>query len=180
MDSDMSQEPSKMIDRSQIEQAVAERLHDGLAGFGLGPGSRRDQLVDQLAKLTWTRWAERPEADPATLAIEIAEAELDAWLTHVLGPNVLGEQSPLLAGRAACWSCLPRWPELLLAYDDLPSDFVEAMRAALPVATPPPMPAAMVDQPYDAWSPFDLAAAWLGDGEPENGVVVVRQDDATT
>lgn len=179
MDSDMSQEPTNMIDQSQIEQAVSERLHDCFAGFGLGPCERRDQLVDDLVQRTSTRWAEQPEADAAALAVEIAEADLDAWLTHVLGSAVLGEQPPLLAGRAACWSCAPRWPDLLLVHDDLPSAFVEAMRAALPVVTPPPLPAAMVEQPYDSWSLFDLAAAWLG-GEPENGVAVVRQDDVAT
>ncbi len=175
----MSQEPTNMIDRSQIEQAVSERLHGCLAGFRLGPGERRDQLVDDLVQRTWSRFAEQPEADPVALAIEIAEAELGAWLTHVLGAAVLGEQPPLLVGRAACWSCARRWPELLLVYDDLPSAFVEAMRAALPAVTPPPMPAAMVEQPYDSWSLFDLAAAWLG-GEPEGGVAVARQDDVAT
>ncbi len=118
-------------------------------------GRRRDLVNQNCLARAIGRWREVPQADLSALALEQIEDALGRWFAFVLGDDDLEEQSPLLVGWAAMEACgaARRWPNVLLTYDHLSPEFVEAMRAARMMPTPPELPGSMLAQPLEFWSP---------------------------
>jgi hypothetical protein len=157
--------------------AMMEALQAFLADFGLGAGHGRDLLVERLLPGVCARREACPEEEPQDSATLHAEQACEAWLSGVLGSELLGDQPALPVGRAAFLACggPARWSDLILA-DDLPDAFVAAMRAAAPTLAPAPMPGAMAAQSLDSWSLaeagrsvleiVDANLGWLGQARP--------------
>lgn len=126
------------------------------------PGRHRDALVERLLAEAERGTASTDEEGLNAAALEVADSELAAWFERLLGREVLAEQPPLLLGRAAFRLCGGghQWPDVLLR-DDVPPAFVEAMRSAMPMPTPPEERGIMVEQPFERWSLRDLAPARL-------------------
>lgn len=138
-----------------LRRDAERRLQHCLEEFGVEPGACREALVQRLLE----------RADGARSAGEVldqAEAELAAWFASVLGEDVVAGNSPLLIGRAAyrVSGAARRWPEALLARD-LPEGFAEALRVAVPTATPAEEPGTMVEQSFESWSLRGLAPVRL-------------------
>jgi len=139
-------------------QVVSDSLNRLLASFGVRPDARTEALVDEWRLRALATWRERPEAELADLAIAEAEADLNRWFGLVLGAELIGDQPPARAGRAAYLLCGAgrRWPECFLSADPLPEHVIEALRNAVPPATPPAQPGSMPEQALDSWRLRDL------------------------
>jgi hypothetical protein len=139
-------------------QVVSDSLNRLLASFGVRPDARTEALVDEWRLRALATWRERPEAELADLAIAEAEADLNRWFGLVLGAELIGDQPPARAGRAAYLLCGAGrlWPECFLSADPLPEHVIEALRNAVPPATPPAQPGSMPEQALDSWRLRDL------------------------
>ena len=124
----------------------------------------RELVIQNCMARALGRWRQEPGADLSALALEQIEDALGRWFSFVLGDEFLGEQSPLLVGQAALDACQAarHWPEVLLTYDHLPADFVEAMRAARVPPTPVELPGNMLDQHLEFWSLREFLTRLLG------------------
>ncbi len=148
-----------------IEQwLVVRRIERLLEGLGMARGRRRELVIQNCMTRAVGRWREQPGTDLGALALEQIEDAFGRWFSFVLGDESLGEQPPMLVGRAALEACeaARRWPDVLLTYDHLPPAFVEAMRAATVLPTPAELPGNMLEQPLESWSLRELLMRMLG------------------
>ena len=164
--------------QAQVLDVAKDALHAFLAGFGIGAGERRDRLLARLLPGLQARRRACPEEDPKESACMHVEQAFEAWLTAVLGAEMLGGQPALPIGRAAFLACegAAAWGELILVADGLPQEFIAAMRAAAPTLAPAPMPGAMAAQSLESWSladagrialeAVDANLGWLGPARP--------------
>ena len=123
------------VDAVSLETVMGNDLTTYFRSFGLDA-----TFAAQLA--TDIRQSAQAEGVPA---MALAERRVEAWfarLTGIEGVSAveLGRAAFLLAGAPA------RWPGSFLA-NEVPGGLVEAVRSALPVATPAMAPAVMPDQP---------------------------------
>jgi hypothetical protein len=149
------------VTRDPPDQAVLDALNRLLAGFGVRPDARTEAMIEDWHRRALGTRQQFPEADLADLAIAEAEADLNRWFDRVLGAEVIGEEPPVRAGRAACLLCRAgeRWPECFLSTDPLPKHVVEALRSAVPPATPPAHAGSMPEQALESWRLRDLLGA---------------------
>lgn len=148
-----------------IVQLLAQRrIERMLERLGMSRGRRRELVIQNCMTRAVAAWRDHPRTDLSALALEQVEDALGQWFAFVIGAESLGEQSPLLIGRAAFESCQAtrRWPGVLLTYDQLPPAFVEAMRAAQVQPTPAELPGNMLEQSLESWSPRELLTRALG------------------
>jgi hypothetical protein len=148
-----------------IEYCLAIRRMEGLlAGLGMARNRHRELVIQNCMTRALGRWRQEPGADLSALALAEIEDALGRWFSFLLADDDLGGQSPLLVGRAALDACQAarRWPKVLLTYDHLPAAFVEEMRAARVLPTPPELPGNMLEQQLDFWSPRESLTRFLG------------------
>ena len=145
------------------DQAVSDALKRWLAGFGVRMDARTQAMIDDWRHRALAVWPQFPEAELADLAIAEAEADLNRWFAGVLGTELIGDQPPARAGRAAYLLCGAgrRWPGCFLSPDPLPEHVAAALRDAVPPATPPAHPGSMPEQALESWRLRDLVGAGL-------------------
>lgn len=142
-------------------RAVSDALNRLIASFGVRRDARTEAMIDEWRRRASAKRPEIGAAELANLVIAEAEADLNRWFGLVLGAELIGEQPPARAGRAAYLLCGAgeRWPECFLSSDPLPEQIIEALRNAVPPATPPARPGPMPDQALESWSIKDLLGA---------------------
>ena len=153
------------VEPEPIVQLLAERrIERLLEQLGMARGRLRELVIQNCMTRAIAAWREHPRADLCALALEQVDDALGRWFAFVLGAENLGEQSPLLVGRAAFEACeaARRWSGVLLTYDHLPPAFVEAMRAMPVLPTPEELPGNMLEQSLESWSPRELLTRALG------------------
>jgi hypothetical protein len=138
-----------------------ERL---LEGLGMARNRHRELVIQNCMTRALSRWRQQPDEDLSAVALDEIEDAVGRWFAFVLGEQDLEGHSPLLVGRAALAACqaAQRWPDVLLTYDHLPPDFVEAMRVAGVPPTPPELPGNMLEQQVEYWSLRDCLLRGLG------------------
>ena len=146
------------VPKVALDQAVSVALDRLLAGFGVRPDARTEAMSDDWHRRALATWREFPEAELADLVIAEAEADLNRWFGVVLGEELIGDQPPARAGRAAYLLCGAgqQWPECFLSPDPLPEHVTQALRNAVPPSTPPVQPGSMPEQAMEPWSLKDL------------------------
>lgn len=138
--------------------AAERRVERLLVDFGVPRGRRRELVVQGCLGRALESWREHPKQDLCELVFTQAEETLAQWFRAVLGAELIGEQSPLLVGRAAVAICeaAGAWPGTLSTCDRLPPAASEALRRAGVTPTPAEMSGAMVAQDLEPWSVTDL------------------------
>lgn len=156
-----SEATNKDVTRDSPDQAVTDALNRLLAGFGVRPDPRTGVMIEDWHRRALATWRQSDEAELAELVIAEAEADLNRWFGRVLGAELIGDQPPVRAGRAAYLLCRAgeRWPECFLSADPLPEHLVEALRGAVPPATPPSHAGSMPEQALESWRLRDLLGA---------------------
>lgn len=145
-------------------QTAERKLCRLFQSFGIDPLAERARLIDSYIDRARTFWQTHAGLDIGTFAVDEAKADLAAWFSALLGDQKGGEGSPVMVGRAAYLMCdgPVRWPQLLLApLEDLPAEFVEALRREALTPIPPSEDGDMAHQPYDAWSLHDMVLRML-------------------
>lgn len=149
-----TREPSRPAEGAER----AERLARILRSLGF-----RDPLL-------LGRTVERLLADPAMpadAAAAAAQVERRAALWFAALLDETPDERTAAAGRAAFLlaGAAQRWPDAFLAPGEPPAALVAALRRAVPVAVPEPLPGAMIDQSLDWSSPLALVRRLFGRGE---------------
>jgi hypothetical protein len=153
------------LEPEPIEQWLAvRRMERLLEGFGMMRGRHRELVIQNCMTRAIGRWRDQHGADLSALAREEVEDALGRWFSFVLGAESLGDQNPVLVGRAALEAsdAARLWPGVVLTYDRLPPDFVEAMRASKVMPTPPELPGNMLEQSLESWSLKELLTRLVG------------------
>ena len=136
-------------------QAAERKLSRLFGSFGIDAMAARERLIDPFISRAAQFWRGHHGGDFASLVMDEAEIELQAWFTRILGAEDENGRMSLMTGRAAFLMCggARRFSDLfLLPIEDLPGDFVQAMRDHAPQAVPPNDDGEMHHQPYEAWS----------------------------
>lgn len=141
-----------------LRVAAERRVERLLTDFGVPRGRRRELVVQNCVARAIEQWREHPGADLCGLAFAQAEETLAQWFRAVLGADTIGEEPPLLVGRAAVEICeaAGSWPGTLSTCDRLPPAASDALRGIGMTPTPAQMPGAMLAQALEPWSLTDL------------------------
>jgi hypothetical protein len=141
-----------------LRVAAERRVERLLADFGVPRGRRRELVVQGCVARAVEPWREHPGGDLCALAFAQAEETLAQWFRAVLGADAIGEESPLLVGRAAVAICerAGAWPGTLSTCDRLPPAASEALQRAGVTPTPSELSGAMIAQDLEPWSVTDL------------------------
>ncbi len=145
-------------------QAAERKLCRLFQSFGIDPEAERARLIDSYVDHALAFCQTHAGLDIGAFAVDEARADLAAWFKALLGDQTGVEGSPIMIGRAAYLMCdgPTRWPHLLLApLEDLPAEFVRALRREALAPIPPSEDGDMAHQPYDAWSLHDMALRML-------------------
>jgi hypothetical protein len=132
--------------------------------FGLDALDKRDRLIDPYLERAAAFWRPHSGADFGVLAVQEAEADLEAWFAAMLDDRLEDRALAVMTGRAAFLMCSGpmRWADQLLRpIDELESAFVEAIKDHAPASVPPSELGEMHHQPYLAWSPTDVVVRAL-------------------
>jgi hypothetical protein len=93
----------------------------------------------------------QPALDPTMIAAEETEALMDAWFAEVLDEKGEAHDRLAIDGRVSLLLCdgPERWPYAFLDEENIPVDFVEAMRSSNLQAGPDLAVSSMVPRPID-------------------------------
>lgn len=131
--------------------AAYVRVEDYLRAHRIHNRLHQGRLIQKILERAAQRHAEHPALDPTTIAAEETEAMMEAWFGDVLDEK--GQPGDRLAidGRVSLMLCdgPERWPYAFLDEENIPGDFVEAMRTSNLQAGPDLAVSSMVPRPID-------------------------------
>jgi len=136
-------------------QAAERKLCRLFSSFGIDAMADRERLIVPFVVRAAQFWRGHHGVDFASLVLDEAEIELKAWFAEIFDVENVDGRTALVTGRAAFLMCdgSMRFSSLfLLPVDDLPNDFIQAMRDHAPLSVPPNDVGDMHHQPYEAWS----------------------------
>jgi hypothetical protein len=148
----------------QDRQMAERKLCRLFKSFGLDAQDERDRLIDPYLERATAFWRPHSGADYGALAVQEAEADLEAWFASVLGDALEDRGLAVMTGRAAFLMCNgpAHWANQFLApVDGLEPAFIEAIIDHAPTTVPPSEHGEMHHQPYAAWSPSDVVSRVL-------------------
>lgn len=114
-----------------------------------------NRLVNEIISTAAQLHPQRPGVAPVTLAIEVAESRMGAWLVRAMGEGNWSDDRFRARGRLALlmaetWR---KWPDKFLDPGEIPPELTEAMRAHRLQAGPElrfaNMPPAPLEFPFD-------------------------------
>jgi len=131
--------------------AAYVRVEDYLRAHRIHNRLHQSRLIQKILERAAHRHAGHPALDPTAVAAEETEALMDSWFAEVL--DEVGQPHDRLAidGRVSLLLCdgPKRWPYAFLDEDNIPSDFVKAMRSSNLEAGPDLAVSSMVPRPID-------------------------------
>ena len=145
-------------------QAAERKLCRLFESFGIDALAARDRLIDPYLERAAAFGRSQASIDFAALALQEAEADLEAWFAALLGERLEDRAVAVMTGRAAFLMCdgPSRFADQLLRpLEGLPDCFVYAITEHAPSAVPESELGEMHHQPYEAWSPTALAVRAL-------------------
>jgi hypothetical protein len=131
--------------------AAYVRVEDYLRAHRVHNRLHQSRLIQKILERAARRHAEHPALDPTAVAAEETEALMDSWFAEVL--DEVGQPHDRLAidGRVSLLLCdgPRRWPYAFLDEDNIPAEFVSAMRSSNLEAGPDLAVSSMVPRPID-------------------------------
>jgi hypothetical protein len=131
--------------------AAYVRVEDYLRAHRIHNRLHQSRLIQKILERAARRHALHPALDPTMTAAEETEALMDTWFAEVLDQEGLPHDRLAIDGRVALLlSDGPeRWPYAFLDEDNIPADFVKAMRSSNLEAGPDLAVSSMVPRPID-------------------------------
>lgn len=130
-----------------------EKLESYLRAHGVDSHLHRARLATLILSSTSRRWQGQSPPEPlATLVIEEANRLLNEWFARIMNtPGETDSSFASAAGRVALFLCDGplRWPYAFLETNNIPDDFIAAMRRSLMRAGPELQISSMVPRPID-------------------------------
>ena len=143
--------------------AACERLNSYLRALGMDECERQNEIILQILQSAAARHATQPELDPTTLAMEEAHEAIEGWFARISAGtdhySISGRVSLLISDAAR------KWPKAFLA-DEVPPEFVQAMRASKVQAGPNLQISSMVPRPLDDDPNAGVRPSMSDDGTP--------------
>lgn len=127
------------------------RVEDYLRAHRIHNRLHSSRLILRILERAARRHREDPSLDPTALAAEETEAMMDRWFAKVLDERDLPHERIAVDGRVALLLCdgPQKWPYAFLEEENIPGDFVAAMRAGALTAGPDMAVSSMVPRPID-------------------------------
>lgn len=110
--------------------AAYVRVEDYLRAHRVQNRLHQSRLIQRVLVAAARLHEQRPSVDPATLAVEETDRLMDAWFGAVLGEKDLPHDRIATEGRVALLLAdgLQRWPYVFLERDQLPAEFLQAVK----------------------------------------------------
>jgi len=127
------------------------RVEDYLRAHRIHNRLHASRLVLTILERAAARHKANPALDPTTLAAEEIEAAMDHWFARVLEEHDQPHERIAVDGRVALFLCdgPQKWPYAFLEEEQMPPEFVTAMRAGALAAGPDMAVSSMVPRPID-------------------------------
>jgi hypothetical protein len=131
--------------------AAYVRVEDYLRAHRVQNRLHQSRLIQKILERAARRHAEHPALDPTTVAAEETEAIMDSWFAEVLDEAGQPHDRLAIDGRVSLLLCdgPKRWPYAFLEEDNIPPDFIKAMRSSNLEAGPDLAVSSMVPRPID-------------------------------
>jgi len=131
--------------------AAYVRVEDYLRAHRIHNRLHQSRLIQKILERAARRHAAHPALDPTMTAAEETEALMDTWFGEVLDQEGLPHDRLAIDGRVSLLLCdgPERWPYAFLDEDNIPADFVKAMRSSNLEAGPDLAVSSMVPRPID-------------------------------
>jgi hypothetical protein len=131
--------------------AAYVRVEDYLRAHRIHNRLHQSRLIQKILERAARRHEAHPALDPTMVAAEETEALMDAWFAVVLDEKDQPHDRLAIDGRVSLLLCdgPERWPYAFLDEDNIPPDFVTAMRNSNLEAGPDLAVSSMVPRPID-------------------------------
>ncbi len=131
--------------------AAYVRVEDYLRAHRIHNRLHQSRLIQKILERAARRHAAHPALDPTMVAAEETEALMDNWFSEVLDEKGQPHDRIAVDGRVALLLCdgPERWPYAFLDEENIPADFVTAMRSSHLEAGPDLAVSSMVPRPID-------------------------------
>jgi hypothetical protein len=131
--------------------AAYVRVEDYLRAHRVQNRLHQSRLIQKILERAARRHAEHPALDPTSVAAEETEAIMDSWFAEVLDEAGQPHDRLAIDGRVSLLLCdgPKRWPYAFLDEDNIPPEFIKAMRSSNLEAGPDLAVSSMVPRPID-------------------------------
>jgi hypothetical protein len=131
--------------------AAYVRVEDYLRAHRIHNRLHQSRLIQKILERAARRHEAHPALDPTMVAAEETEALMDAWFAEVLDEKDQPHDRLAIDGRVSLLLCdgPERWPYAFLDENNVPPDFVKAMRNSNLEAGPDLAVSSMVPRPID-------------------------------
>ncbi len=131
--------------------AAYVRVEDYLRAHRIHNRLHQSRLIQKILERAARRHAAHPALDPTMTAAEETEALMDTWFAEVLDQAGQPHDRLAIDGRVSLLLCdgPQRWPYAFLDEENIPADFVKAMRSSNLEAGPDLAVSSMVPRPID-------------------------------
>jgi hypothetical protein len=131
--------------------AAYVRVEDYLRAHRIHNRLHQSRLIQKILERAARRHEAHPALDPTMVAAEETEALMDAWFAEVLDEKDQPHDRLAIDGRVSLLLCdgPERWPYAFLDENNIPPDFVKAMRNSNLEAGPDLAVSSMVPRPID-------------------------------
>ncbi len=127
------------------------RVEDYLRAHRIHNRLHQSRLIQKILERAAKLHEARPALEPTTLAAEETEALMEAWFAEVLDEKGQPQDRLAIDGRVSLLLCdgPEHWPYAFLDEENIPADFVQAMRTSNLNAGPDLAVSSMVPRPID-------------------------------
>lgn len=131
--------------------AAYVRVEDYLRAHRVQNRLHQSRLIQRVLVAAARLHEQRPLVDPATLAVEETDRLMDVWFGTVLGEKDLPHERIATEGRVALLLAdgLQRWPYVFLERENLPAEFLQAVKHGSIKAGPDLQISSMVPREID-------------------------------
>jgi hypothetical protein len=143
--------------------AAYVRVEDYLRAHRIHNRLHQSRLILRVLSAAAARHAQNVSHDPVTLAVEEADRAMDGWFAELLGEKGLPHDRIAAEGRVALLVSdgTQRWPYAFLDEQNIPPDFVQAMRQGSLKAGPDLAVSSMVPREIDLGTITEAAGQTL-------------------
>ena len=127
------------------------RVEDYLRAHRIQNRLHSSRLILKILEQAAVRHAADPTLDPTTIAAEETEAMMDRWFAEILDERDQPHERIAVDGRVALLLCdgPQKWPYAFLETQQVPTEFVQSMRAGALAAGPYMALSSMVPRTID-------------------------------
>ncbi len=143
--------------------AAYVRVEDYLRAHRIHNRLHQSRLIQRVLNAAARTHEQNPALDPSTLAVEETDRMMDAWFGELLDEKDLPHSRIVTEGRVALLLAdgMERWPYAFLEKDDVPEEFLRAIKQSSIQAGPDLAVSSMVPREIDLGTITEAAGQTL-------------------